>query len=830
MSPLAWASEATLSASVDRSQVFVGERFTLSLRFSGTRAIDAPDLRFAGLRVNYIGPMTRMESVGGRVNTSITHRYALSALKPGSYKLGPFRIAHQGSVLESPALNIEVISPDSSTASTTASQQQDLRLRLLVEPEKKSVFIGERVALKIRLLVADVRVDDLNYPEIGGEGFAIEDISRPTQQSEIVNGKRVQSLEFRTTLTPLRAGRLEIGPVTMSMDLLETHSRRSGDPLFDRFLGVTRRKPVKISASAVSLQVQPLPTQGRPEDFSGAIGRFAFSVSASPTEVAAGDPVAVHMEIAGRGNLTSIKPPRVAVDGRFRAYEPLPAELSGNAGGQAFEQVIIPRSADIAELPAVRFSYFDPAAKAYRSITRGPIPLRVRASTGHSAPAVIVVDEQAAAADLEEPLGRDIVYIKERPGRLLTPASNGSSDFGFWTAQALAPCIFAFALYYRRRRERIGADPRLARYHRSGKQIRAALKRLRAESGGQAEQFYDVLTAAFRDYMAAKLDLPPGAVECERVSRQLRDSGIDTAVCEKVSALFAHMETARYTAGARSNHGHETALALTEEIVTALERSRVLSHRLGLLVVTMLLLSASTVLVAGVSDDDPMALFFLGNRAYAEADYSSAAQFYQRIIEGGHYSGAVYFNLGNTRFKLHQTGSAIANYERARRLLPRDPDVAANLGYAREEAKIEAPPVALIQRLIAPLATRATSNELLAATLGLWWLAWIALTVAKSLDRGSRPAWRLGLSALLLCALTTLNLGLRWSQVEGLGQAVVVVDELSVRYEPNHKGTEHYRLAEGTMVEVRSEREDWLQVRRHDGLRGWVPKSALELL
>lgn len=823
------AAEVTLRASVDRTQVFAGERFTLSLRFSGTSAIDAPDLRLDNFRVNYIGPMTRMESIDGRVNTSVTHRYSLTAPQAGSYKLGPLRIAYDGSVLESEAIDIEVVARGGAAASARTPRQHRDGLELLVKPAKPSAFIGERVDLTIRLLVADVRVDDLNYPEIAGEGFALDDISRPTQRSEIVDGRRVQSLEFRTTLTPLRVGNLAVGPVTMSMDIIEARGRRTGDPLFDRFLGVTHRRPVEISADPVSLDIKALPERGRPEDFSGAVGRFALKLSASPTTVSSGDPVTVRIEISGSGNLASIRPPRVPVDERFRAYDPLPAE-PGNAHARAFEQVIIPRTADITEIPAVRFSYFDPTVKVYRSIVRGPIALSVGAGAVQSGPAVVALDSKESSAEAEEPLGRDIVYIKERPGRLMTAGTDTWRSLGFWGLQALPPGIFVVALYLRKRRERIGADPRLVRYRQSGKRMRIALRQLSRSSSGDSAQFYDALTAAFHDYLAAKLGLPPGGVELERVVRQLRSSGIDDTTCDKVTALFTHIETARYAAGSGAHDNREEPLALAEEIVTALERSRTLVRQLGVAAVIIAMLAATAALAPAQSNSDPMGLFFLGNRAYADGDYAGAAEYYRRIVADGYRSGAVYFNLGNASYKLHQTGQAIANYERARRLLPRDPDVTANLGYAREEASLEVAQTPLAMRVLAPLATRATASELLALNTVLWWLAWIALTAAQVLSSIAHPAWRLGSIAMALWLVAGLNLGVRWSQVEGVTQAVVVSDELSVRYEPNPSGTEHFRLTEGTRVEVRSRREDWLQIRRHDGLRGWAPRSSLEVL
>jgi hypothetical protein len=156
----------------------------------------------------------------------------------------------------------------------------------------------------------------------------------------------------------------------------------------------------------------------------------------------------------------------------FRAYDPTASGAAG-PGRLTLEQVLIPRDATARELPAVRFSFFEPETGTYRTIARGPFPIAVRAAPGTQTAVIGGQAPAARQAPEKEKLGRDIVYIKDSPGDL------GARDRSFY----LQPWFFAFqaapvmlvglmAAGLRRRRV-LSADPRLARQQRAGRTARA---------------------------------------------------------------------------------------------------------------------------------------------------------------------------------------------------------------------------------------------------------------------------------------------------------------------------------------------------------------------
>jgi tetratricopeptide (TPR) repeat protein len=821
-------ADIELRASVDRTQAAVGERITLTVEASGAQNVPAPDIGSAGsLQVQYLGPSTHVSIVNGQMDARVSHRYALVAPREGQFRIGPFHVDHGGKRYEAPAIMVHV----TAQAQQRQAGRPDLpgqgqgEIRLGLSGLKENPYVGERIPVEIILYVGNVRVDQLQYPKVEGEGFVLDRWAEPTQRDEIIGGRRFRSVRFTSTLTPLRVGSLTLSP-TMDMAVLRSRRGGLGDFFGDMF---AERSPYQARAADVTLEVRPLPEAGRPADFSGAVGQFEFLLDVRPTELNAGDPITVRMEIRGQGNLEGMNAPSVAAGDRFRRYDAVAVKQEQATGRRVFEQVIIPREAGIGELPPVHFTFFDPSSESYRTITRGPVSLTVHASQVAQEPVLVVPpDATSAAAHPPEKLGRDIVYIKDVPGEL---SRRGRPFYGrpwFLLLQLLPPLGFAAMAMWVRRRERLAADPRLVRFRLAGREARQALAALRGQTADGA-RFYDDLAAALRSYLAAKLDLPPGAVDRESVLDCLSRNGTPAEIRLQVGSLFELVEQARYAPNAAGAAERGTALRLAQELVDRLDRDRRLAVRFA--AAALVLLLPAMAVLAQVAAFDPHTSFFEGNAAYKAGRYADAIAAYEAVLGAGLESGALHFNLGNACFKEGQLGRAVLSYERARRLLPRDADVRANLYYAREQADDAPEPRPFWERLIFPLASRATTGELAAATSVAWFLLWTALAVRIARRRWGILLGRVAAVLAVVLAMTGASLGARLTQVDWARPAVVTAaGETAVRFEPTESGTTHFSVTEGIALDVQEIQEGWLQVRRRDGRRGWVPAEAVSFV
>lgn len=821
-------ADITVDASVESTDVVFNQAFVFTITINGAQNVSPPALYdLDGFDVSYLGPSTQVSFVNGRMSASISHRYRVVPLRAGEMQFGPFSVEVGGQRYETKPITLRIAAAPSGKRQPAAAPSGAQGVRFVIAPAKTQVYVGERVDLTATLYVGNVRIRDLQFPVIAADGVTLDKFSQPDEGNGVLDGQRYHTVALRTTMTPVRPGPIEIN-ATMAMNMIT--SRRGMDALFDQFFpGDT--KTVEVRSDPTTITVLPLPEQGKPADFAGAVGRFDFTLEAKPTTLDVGDPVTLRMMISGAGNLANVTAPTVPVDDRFRAYDAQPVKGEDAADRRVFEQVVIPKVADVHELPAVRFSFFDPETHAYRTITRGPTPLSVNA-VRVAKPEVVEAEQPATEQPhaKAQPLGRDIVYIKDTPGSLQPRQPHLYQRPWFLLVQLVPVGMFAALWGYARRRDRLASDPRLVRFRHAGREARRALAALDGRAAAD-ERFYDQLSAALSAYLSAKLDLPPGAVERERVLAQLDGNGCANEMRERVGKFFQLVEHARYAPTAVAAAERGTALELAKSIVDGLERERRLERHLAAAVVLAVLCAGALVSAAGADEATPQTAFFQGNQAYAAGRYDDAIRAYELVREAGLESGALEFNLGNAFVKDGQLARAIASYERARRLLPRDPDAQANLAYARELAQVPDEPTPLWKRLAFPFAARATGSELAVVAALCWWSFWLLLAARVLL-----PQRRLGLGRLAGVAVAGYlivagSLGARLAQVELRDTAIVTArGGTSVRFEPSATGTEHFPAAPGTALDVTESRDDWLQVRRADGRRGWIPRDAVEPL
>ena len=234
---------------------------------------------------------------------------------------------------------------------------------------------------------------------------------------------------------------------------------------------------------------------------------------------------------------------------------------------------------------------------------------------------------------------------------------------------------------------------------------------------------------------------------------------------------------------------------------------------------------------ARAAEPSPRTTFYHANALYKDGQYAAAAKEYEEIEQSGLASGNLYFNLGNAYFKTGEKGRAILNYERARRLIPGDPDLSANIAYAQSLTDADACSPALWQVVVFPLSHRVATHQLVWVTSALYTL--LLLVLAGYRLWPARPRWLVyvasGLAVLVLISSTSLAQQVLTDDWQP--RAVVISSgDAPARFEPAENGTVHFALKEGSLVRVVETRDSWIEVARCDGRRGWIEKSAIEEL
>jgi hypothetical protein len=429
--------------------------------------------------------------------------------------------------------------------------------------------------LTLRRYVNQLSVQDLSFPEISQEGFQLDPFAEPKQFQDTLAGVNWQVVEFSTVLYPSKPGELIISPALVRGALLfkntDQNDQRGGifdQGFFSNFFSNYQKRQVTITSRAVKLNVLPLPEEGKPADFSGAVGQYDLTVDASPLKVKAGDPVTLRMALTGVGNLKAVKMPVFNAPG-FKLYDP---QIKDDVARKTLEQVIIPTDVKITSVPVVRLSYFDTAAGAYKTIERGPFPLEVSApATGEEFQAVGFAQPSLVSAP--ETLGRDIVFIKDNPGRLEKSSSRGMHDILFYILLVVYVQVWAGFLVFYLYRQRLLNDPRFARQVAAAREayrmLQVARDRLRA---GHMKPFYDVLESTLRDYFVQRLELAPGLADVATIGQVLKEIKVEEKYILNMEDIYAAAEQVRFAGMVMPDDKMRTHLADAEDIIRAVER------------------------------------------------------------------------------------------------------------------------------------------------------------------------------------------------------------------------------------------------------------------
>ncbi len=372
---------ASLTASLDREAVAVGEGVTLFLVFEGGAPASVPAIQAPpNVSVQYGGKSEQWTIVNGRTSSKVTHQFSLSAKQAGDYVIGPFGAVVGAENLTAPAVRLSVTS--GGNGGNNGDGAGRLAFLRLVTP-KTNVYVGEVFPIEVQLYLG-VNYDNVEMPQLQGDGFVFGKIPQPTGTRTQLGGRMYVVFPFKMTATAVKAGQLSLGPAQCNVALQVPVNRRGRDVFEDFFGPRVQRTPVTVASDPQIITVNALPTVGRPAAFNGAIGNFALTAHASPTNLAAGDPITLRLQVSGRGNLDSLPFPAGPDWANFKLYPPTSktesADPLGIAGVKSFERVVIPQGSEVKEIPAIAFAFFDPDQKAYRTVTSPALPIVVQAS------------------------------------------------------------------------------------------------------------------------------------------------------------------------------------------------------------------------------------------------------------------------------------------------------------------------------------------------------------------------------------------------------------------------------------------------------------------
>ena len=542
--------------------VSTGEVFNVvfTATYESGKVSDFTPPSFEGLEV-LIGPMsstsTSIQSINGQSSTTRTHSYTYTvrAVQEGKVTLGAASVKIGKETYSTEPRTIEAVKgevPDQGSAASGGQRQsagEDLMLRMSVS--KTRAVVGEPVIVTLKLYVQSSAIsgfEDVRFPTF--DGFWSQEIDAPQNIQfvrENYNGQVYNAaLLRRYMLLPQQTGALTIDPSEL-VCLLQIRAESTGPrSIFDDFFSSYQTIRKRVTSEPVTVNVSALPA-GAPASFTGGVGSFRLSAGFDSDSVAAHEATSLRMTITGTGNINLVEAPKVKLPADFEAYDVRKTEnittgASGSTGTLTFEYPFIPRAPGVFNIDPVEFTYYDIEAGRYRTLSSGPLRLKVGEGTRTDA---AVIPSGVSKRSVES-LGEDIRFISTTPrlkkaGRMMVSSP----------AMLIIPTVIVLATVavwlllsrsIARRSDVAGT--------RNRKALKVARARLRNASAflkqGLYSAFYEELHKALHGYISDKLMLPVADLTRERIGEELRSRGKDEAVIQELSDILDACEYARY--------------------------------------------------------------------------------------------------------------------------------------------------------------------------------------------------------------------------------------------------------------------------------------------
>ncbi|MGL4993854.1 MAG: BatD family protein [Bacteroidales bacterium] len=568
------AQEAIELKAYAQSPVVSGQQFRVTFTVNasaGNSDLRAPE--FTGFSV-LMGPSRSVSSSTQIINgnmlssTSVTYTYVLLAEKEGTFNIAPATVTIKGKQYSSNAMSIKVLPQDKTGASSSSASSgaassggngaavsaENLFLRAIVSRSKLYEQESLTVTYKLYSRVDLSNVESVKLPDF--EGFLVQDIEQPEStrgqlSMENYNGMNYQTLILKqSVLFPQKSGKITIPSASLdAVFRVRAQGNQRNRSIFDDFFDSYQSAKKSLKTPELTINVEPLPSQSKPTGFSGAVGNYSLKSSISTNRVKQNEAITIKLSLSGDGNIKIAKIPDLDIPSDFESYDPkvdlvTKGSTAGVSGTKSVEYLLIPRLEGEYTIPSVKFSYFDPKSKSYKSLMSDPFNITVERGEGGASAS----SSQANFTQREsvKRLAEDIRFI--RPEFKLVKSSQylyGSMAYLFWFIFPTLLMAIIFIVYRKRMVE--NANIALSKGKKAG---RVAAKRLKQAAihlqKQQKKEYYDELLKALWGYVSDKLNMPLSTLNKENIDSVLESRGVDSSTRESLKEILNSCEFARY--------------------------------------------------------------------------------------------------------------------------------------------------------------------------------------------------------------------------------------------------------------------------------------------
>lgn len=543
--------EVTFSVKLSKEKLGLNER--LKVEFTTNKQGDnfkAPN--FNGFTV-LMGPATSISRSwnNGKRKFSLSYSYILQPTTKGSITIDPAKITIDDQEYKSDAKTITVtdavVNPNAPPSASDIAQEN---LHLVAEISKPNPYLNEAITVVYKMYVSPSievsgfqAVDNPKYNNFWSQDIPVK---RYTTKDDKFKGEEYRSVILkRVVLYPQKTGKLTLEPLSLDVGVQVPTQRRDffGSPIY-------AQANLRVSAGNRTINVKPLPEEGKPASFTGAVGDFNFFVTTSKTHLNAAESLQAKVEISGKGNLKLFDIPTLNLPGSLEVYDPehdekVTTTYAGMEGKVSDSYTIVPEYRGKYPVPSIAFSYFNPKTKKYHTLNSDELVINVVEGPTNT-------ENTAAKSDnvrnkqVVETKGKQFNFIKTQTN--LTTIGNNyffkSTAYYLWLL--LPILLIPIAILLGHKREAMASDVVGNKVRKANKLARKYLSAAK-KTLGKKDAFYVALEKALHNYLKAKLKIETSDFSKDKITDLLNQKGIEQSTIDGFISLLKNCEMARYS-------------------------------------------------------------------------------------------------------------------------------------------------------------------------------------------------------------------------------------------------------------------------------------------
>ena len=504
--------------------------------------------------------------INGERTYSKTYTYFLAPKKRGSTIIGQASIEVKGVIYKTSPIEINVtaavdVPKDPNDPEYLASESIDL----VAEISKTDPYLNEAISVVYKLYIAEntgIRtwneIDKPRYNDFWSQNIDVKELK---VQEGLYKGENYRFVVLKkTVLFPQKTGELSLEPLTLDISVEVPSNRRD---IFGRRATTTVNRTV--TAGNRNIEVKPLPKQGRPENFSGAVGEFDFEVESSKKTLTASEAFNLKLEVSGKGNLMLFELPEPILPSSLEIYDPEHSEdiktsLNGTKGRILDNYTIVTNESGQYPIPPISFSFFNPKTKRYETINSEKIIINASENPYVSKNNV---DNISKIESKDSKFSS--IYTSTKLGPI--EKDNFFKSALFWLL-FITPLFFIPAIIiYTKIKGKRGMDFEGNKIRKNRKLAKKYLSEAKKNIGNK-ESFYEALERALHSYLKAKLKIKTVDLSKDRIKSLLDSNSISSSIVTVFVKLLESCDFARYTPLDKSDmiKDYETASEIISQI------------------------------------------------------------------------------------------------------------------------------------------------------------------------------------------------------------------------------------------------------------------------